>query len=98
MPRYAFPLLYLASLGLWLSNVTATQVPQPWQARPQWNFQSSSGTHELLVNINSGEGKRRQTHSPAQVASAWGLGLRGGISKLMRLGRAWGDAVSERPP
>lgn len=46
-----------------LSNVTAAQVPQPWQDRPQWNFEGSSGTHELLVNINSERGERRQTPS-----------------------------------
>lgn len=45
------------------SNVTAAQVPQPWQDRPRWNFQSSSGTQELLVNINSERGERRQTRS-----------------------------------
>lgn len=52
------------SVRLCLPNVTAARVPQPWQDRPQWNFETSSGTHELLVNINSARGERRQTPCP----------------------------------
>ncbi|XP_041607105.1 sonic hedgehog protein isoform X1 [Vulpes lagopus] len=74
------------------------RVPQAWQDRPRWNFGSSSGTLELLVNINSERGKRRQTRSARRrgcQARARRPGARGAGGGR---GRAWGRSGDSPGP